>query len=572
MFDIKGYATFQRIVPIDKGMSSDKKYYIETVTNEKLLLRIADISRYDKKKHEFEVMQRLAESGVPMSRPVDFGICDNGKSVYTLLTWCDGEEAETVLPKLPETMQYVLGVSAGRILRKIHDIPAPMDLEPWESVFNRRAERVIDQYKNCGVRIDGDEQIFAFLEENRKLLLGRPQCFQHGDYHARNMIVSPDGKLAIIDFHGWNYGDPWEEFNRLVWSAAVSPHFATGQIHGYFDGNPPELFFRLLAFYMSIHRLSSIPWAIPYGEGEVASMLKEAKDVLTSFDGMRNPVPTWYLADFYIQYIDGIPYKLKSPFDFSFMKKYGDVFKVYDDQNSGNIAFGVKNGERKYFIKFAGAPAEQYAGKPEDAIARLKSAVKIYQDLAHPNLIRLIQAEEAGGGFAAIFEWVDGECWGKMYPLSREKFLQMPDRTKLQVFNDILDFHIHVAQQGYVAIDFYDGSVMYDFGAQKTVICDIDLYAKRPYINTMGRMWGSSRFMSPEEFTLGAVIDEVTNVYTMGATAFALFGGEKDRSIEKWRLNEASYEVALKAVSDDRGKRQQSILEFKHEWEAARLE
>jgi serine/threonine-protein kinase len=78
--------------------------------------------------------------------------------------------------------------------------------------------------------------------------------------------------------------------------------------------------------------------------------------------------------------------------------------------------------------------------------------------------------------------------------------------------------------------------------------------------------------MSPEEFTLGAVIDEVTNVYTMGATAFALFGGEKDRSIEKWRLNEALYEVALKAVSDDRGKRQQSILEFKHEWEATRLE
>lgn len=40
-------------------------------------------------------------------------------------------------------------------------------------------------------------------------------------------------------------------------------------------------------------------------------------------------------------------------------------------------------------------------------------------------------------------------------------------------------------------------------------------------------------FDEPEEFTLGAVIDEVTNVYGMGATAFALFGGEKDRSFEK---------------------------------------
>jgi serine/threonine-protein kinase len=57
------------------------------------------------------------------------------------------------------------------------------------------------------------------------------------------MIVSPEGELRIIDFNRSDDGDPWEEFNRIVWSAAVCPHFATGQIHGYFDGNPPDEFF-----------------------------------------------------------------------------------------------------------------------------------------------------------------------------------------------------------------------------------------------------------------------------------------------------------------------------------------
>jgi serine/threonine protein kinase, bacterial len=42
----------------------------------------------------------------------------------------------------------------------------------------------------------------------------------------------------------------------------------------------------------------------------------------------------------------------------------------------------------------------------------------------------------------------------------------------------------------------------------------------------MGRLWGSSRFMSPEEFGLGAKIDERTNVFNMGAIAFGLLGGE----------------------------------------------
>jgi len=48
----------------------------------------------------------------------------------------------------------------------------------------------------------------------------------------------------------------------------------------------------------------------------------------------------------------------------------------------------------------------------------------------------------------------------------------------------------------------------------------------------MGRMWGSSRFMSQEEFTLGVAIDEITNVYPMGAVAFALFGGESSIALE----------------------------------------
>ena len=30
---------------------------------------------------------------------------------------------------------------------------------------------------------------------------------------------------------------------------------------------------------------------------------------------MNNPVPTWYLKDFYVQWIDGVPYNLKAGFE-----------------------------------------------------------------------------------------------------------------------------------------------------------------------------------------------------------------------------------------------------------------
>lgn len=215
-------------------------------------------------------------------------------------------------------------------------------------------------------------------------------------------------------------------------------------------------------------------------------MMNQAKDVLSWYDNMRNVVPTWYLSDFYIQWIDGVPYKLKSPFDFSFINKYGKVFKVYDDQDSGNICFGTEKNGTRYFIKFAGALTEQISISPKQAVANLKRTASIYQDLTHSNLIKFIEAEAIGGGFAMIFEWVDAECMGRMYPLSRQRFMEMTLESKVQVFEDILAFHAHVAACGYVAIDFYDGSIMYDFENQKTILCDIDFYAKKPYINNMG--------------------------------------------------------------------------------------
>lgn len=84
----------------------------------------------------------------------------------------------------------------------------------------------------------------------------------------------------------------------------------------------------------------------------------------------------------------------------------------------------------------------------------------------------------------------------------------------------------------------------------------------------MGRMWGSSRFMSPEEFTLGAVIDERTNVYTLGAMAFALVA-DCSRKAEDWPLSSALFAVAEKATQDDRSARYATLRALLAAWKAA---
>ena len=103
-----------------------------------------------------------------------------------------------------------------------------------------------------------------------------------------------NGQLHVIDFDRSDYGDPWEEFNRIVWCAQKSPLFASGMVNGYFDDDVPMAFWRLLALYIASNTLSSVYWAIPFGQDEVNTMLNQAEEGLSWYDNMRSPVPAWY--------------------------------------------------------------------------------------------------------------------------------------------------------------------------------------------------------------------------------------------------------------------------------------
>ena len=558
--------------PLNKGLSGDYKFYIETTDGQRLLLRISEIEEYNRKKAEYDMLERAAVLGIPMSMPIKFGQCNNASSVYQLLEWVDGEDLEHLLPKLSETKQYVCGLKAGKLLKKINTLYPSKNAEPWAEKFWIKAQRRIEFYNKHNIKSENGDLIINFLQENKKILENRPQTFVHGDFNISNLIKMPNGEIGVIDFNCFNgdYGDPWWDMFTFIWGRDVPEYFYTGLINGYFNGKPTTEFFKVLSFYLAYDALAALCDTSINEQGEPQDGQRHMANVLLWLDNMNNLMPTWYLKDFYIQWTDGVPYKLKKTFDFSFLSKYGKVFNVFDDQDSGNICFGVVDGEEKHFVKFAGAPTQRSNVTQNEAIERMRGTVQIYKDLSHPILTNLHDAEEIGGGMACVFSWYDAECMGRQYPQSREQFLQILPEEKLQVFDDILSFHAHVVKQNYVAIDFYDGCIMYDFNNKKTIICDIELYEKAPVTNKMGRMYGSSRFMSPEEYQLGATIDEVTNVYTMGATAFALFGDERDRSFEKWTLSKALYDIAKQAVCDERNHRQQSIRQFINEWSAAK--
>lgn len=294
--------------------------------------------------------------------------------------------------------------------------------------------------------------------------------------------------------------------------------------------------------------------------------------------------------------IDSVKFSLNEKYDFSWLQAMGKVFAVFDQNDSGNISFGVDSGKEKYFVKVAGLNTTESVQSKENAIATLKKAMLVYEEIRYEKVIKLIRHYSLDSLYVAVFEWVEGEClfdhWNfEKYELNPQiippakRFKQLTVSKRIELANIVFSFLEIVSEKGYVAVDFYDGSIMYDFHNDAIKICDIDLFRKKPTFNDVGmNYWGTKRVKAPEEYQYGAVIDEKTNVYTLGAILFnSFFGNYTDAEmkqiyeknsflpcpIESWELGRECYEVVLKAVSKDKSERYTSIRDFHMAWNMA---
>jgi serine/threonine-protein kinase len=167
-------------------------------------------------------------------------------------------------------------------------------------------------------------------------------------------------------------------------------------------------------------------------------------------------------------------------------------------------------------------PFFDHAGR----VALLRNAVEVAQSCDHPALPPLRNVVETPLGPALVYDAVPGELLHVPRSLrddpasAYQRFAHAPAGTVLAVLDALIDVHVALAAAGWVACDLYDGSLMVDLPSARLWVVDIDGYHRGPFTNEMGRMFGSSRFMAPEEHELGATIDERTTVFTLGRLAW----------------------------------------------------
>ena len=249
----------------------------------------------------------------------------------------------------------------------------------------------------------------------------------------------------------------------------------------------------------------------------------------------------------------------------TYLEQIGEISYRFPVHDSWRQSFQTVVDNQRWFVKHGNMP---------QSVAWLKQAVRFHAAVQHKALPRLHNAFTTTDGFTLVYEWVDGEG---LYPQKklgddethpRDRFCALPAAEIIDALNVIYDVHSLIEKRGFIAEDFYDGSIIYDFEKKRVHLIDFDLYHPGPFINDRGRLSGSSRFMAPEEFQKGARIDERTNVFMLGRTAFVFLANNSD-SRDDWKGNDAMWHVAKKATNTDKQLRYPSVQEFVSAWHTA---
>lgn len=188
------------------------------------------------------------------------------------------------------------------------------------------------------------------------------------------------------------------------------------------------------------------------------------------------------------------------------------AFAVFDAQDSGCVSYGVEDAGDRFFVKTAVTPGGR---------ASLLRAAAFHAAVAHPAIVRPVELGARGEDVVLVYPWRDGMVLNHatVHGSDRDALrrLQTLPVTEAESAVDlVLDAHAAVARAGFVSVDLYDGCFLYDFAASRMWLIDLDEYRPAPFLLDGDRLPGSLRYMAPEEFRRGAVIDERTMVFSLG--------------------------------------------------------
>ena len=134
--------------------------------------------------------------------------------------------------------------------------------------------------------------------------------------------------------------------------------------------------------------------------------------------------------------------------------------------DSRSVVLGIETKDERYVIKHA-------PSTDAEAVGWLESAIRFHAAVRHEVIPTVVHHLATADGLALVEEWGAGQILVDAYDeaeLPREhpdstyrRFLDLPPAEIAAAIDQLIAAHVAVVAAGFVAVDLYDGCVLYDF-------------------------------------------------------------------------------------------------------------
>jgi aminoglycoside phosphotransferase (APT) family kinase protein len=281
------------IKKINKGFSLDEKI----IVNDKYLVRIIGLERYERFKEVFRVQKDfekigLCQKAISLSKDKYHG--------YYLTEYLEGEDGLEVIDTYSKDKQYELGMIAAKEIVKFHKAYPLLGFDMKKHLndyLNTKIELTIKN--NVSELLPEIDNIIELVRNNIHYLYGLDGVQTHADYHLFNMIFYKGEYQGVIDFERVRPGPFLNDFrNNTPHNSQVSPYFASGYIDGYLDEIPIQNFFLLYNIYDLMLAIATIPWVQKFDSDNVNKSIQMIQSIYEQRDNLSSS-PKWYLGKYH---------------------------------------------------------------------------------------------------------------------------------------------------------------------------------------------------------------------------------------------------------------------------------
>lgn len=230
------------------------------------------------------------------------------------------------------------------------------------------------------------------------------------------------------------------------------------------------------------------------------------------------------------------------------------AFVVFDAQDSGCLSWGVEHEGRRWFVKAAVEPRARVS---------LARAAALHAVVRHDVIVAPAHVLDDG---TLVYPWREGQVLNHATTAGsdRSALLRLqagPVKRAQHVVDQVLQAHLAVAAAGWITCDLYDGCLLYDETNGQVSLIDLDEYRPGPFVLDADRLPGSKRYMAPEEFVRGSLIDHRTSVFALGRVAQHVLDGPAG-----WRGSTAQWAVIEQATQPNAQQRHADVPQLVDAW------